>query len=129
MKVGFIGLGTMGASIAMNAIKGQHQLIVHDLNESAATAHIEAGAAWAESPAGVTSDTDVILLSLPGPKEFEAVTLGEGGLLDAVQPGQAILDLTTNSPTVIRRVSAIFADKGVQLLDAPVSGGPAGAKS
>lgn len=129
MKVGFIGLGTMGCKIAMNALKGQHALVVHDLDRSRAAALEEAGAQWAASPGDAVKGVDVVLLSLPGPPEFEAVTLGANGLLDAVSSGQAIFDLTTNSPTVIRKVAAQFAEKGVELLDAPVSGGPSGAES
>ena len=129
MKVGFIGLGTMGAKMAMNAIKGGHELTVHDMSSQVAKQHIDAGATWAETPAALAEGMDVILMSLPGPKEFEAVTLGPDGLINAVKPGQAILDLTTNSPTVVRRVAAEFAKADVQLLDAPVSGGPSGAES
>jgi len=129
MKVGFIGLGTMGGRIAMNAIRGGHELTVNDVSSQVAQRHIEAGATWAATPAALTDGVDVILMSLPGPKEFEAVTLGPDGLIDSVKPGQAILDLTTNSPTVVRRVAALFAEKGVHLLDAPVSGGPTGAES
>lgn len=129
MKVGFIGLGTMGGRIAMNAIKGGHELTVHDMSSQVAKRHIDAGASWANTPAAVAEGVDVIMMSLPGPKEFEAVTLGPDGLIHAVQPGQIILDLTTNSPTVVRKVAEAFADKGVHLLDAPVSGGPTGAES
>jgi 3-hydroxyisobutyrate dehydrogenase-like beta-hydroxyacid dehydrogenase len=129
MKIGFIGLGTMGASIAHNAIKGGHTLRVHDLNKASADALLAAGATWADTPAGVAEGADVIMMSLPGPREFEAVTLGQDGLVGAVTSGQAILDLTTNAPTMVRTVAAVFAEKGVQLLDAPVSGGPDGARS
>lgn len=129
MKVGFIGLGTMGARIAMNAIKGGHELTVHDMSSQVAKPLLDAGAGWAETPAALADGVDVIMMSLPGPKEFEAVTLGPDGLIETVQAGQAILDLTTNSPTVVRRVAARFAEKGVHLLDAPVSGGPTGAES
>lgn len=129
MKVGFIGLGTMGAKIAMNALKGGHELTVHDVSSQVAKPLTDAGAAWADTPAKLADGVDVIMMSLPGPKEFEAVTLGPDGLFEAVTPGQAILDLTTNSPTVVRRVAARFAEKGVHLLDAPVSGGPSGAES
>ena len=129
MKVGFIGLGTMGARIAMNAIKGGHELTVHDMSSQVAKPLLDAGAGWAETPAALADGVDVIMMSLPGPKEFEAVTLGPDGLIETVQAGQAILDLTTNSPTVVRRVAARFAEKGVHLLDAPVSGGPTGAQS
>ncbi|HUS98329.1 MAG TPA: NAD(P)-dependent oxidoreductase [Hyphomicrobiaceae bacterium] len=129
MKVGFIGLGTMGASIAMNAIKGQHKLTVHDLNKASATTLLDAGATWAGSPADAASGADVVFTSLPGPREFEAVTLGQGGLIESARPGLAIFDLTTNSPTTIRKVAALLAEKGAELLDAPVSGGPDGART
>ena len=129
MKVGFIGLGTMGAKIAMNALKGGHELTVHDVSSQVAKPLIDAGAGWADTPAKLADGVDVIMMSLPGPQEFEAVTLGPDGLIETVAPGQAILDLTTNSPTVVRRVAARFAEKGVHLLDAPVSGGPSGAES
>jgi 3-hydroxyisobutyrate dehydrogenase len=129
MKVGFIGLGTMGASIARNAMKGGHELFVHDLNRAAAEPLLAEGATWVDTPGEAASGTDAILMSLPGPKEFEAVTLGDDGLIHKVSTGQAIFDLTTNSPNVVRRVAEVFAEKGVQLLDAPVSGGPSGARS
>lgn len=129
MKVGFIGLGTMGASIARNAMKGGHELFVNDLNRAAAEPLLAEGATWVETPGDAAVGTDVVLMSLPGPKEFEAVTLGENGLIQKISPGQAIFDLTTNSPNVVRRAADAFADKGVELLDAPVSGGPAGARS
>lgn len=129
MKIGFIGLGTMGARMAANVLKGGHELTVHDVSTQVAKPLLEAGAGWASTPAELADGVDVILMSLPGPQEFEAVTLGTDGLIHSVKTGQAILDLTTNSPTVVRRVAAAFAEKGVQLLDAPVSGGPTGAES
>jgi len=129
MKVGFVGLGTMGGRMAMNAIQGGHQLVVHDLASQMAEQHVSAGAEWAPSLKSVADHADVVLLSLPGPKEFEAVTTGPGGLLEYIRPGQIIFDLTTNSPTVVRHVAEQFAERGAHLLDAPVSGGPSGAQS
>ncbi len=129
MKVGFIGLGTMGSNIALNAIKGQHKLTVHDLNEAAGAPHLKAGAEWAMTPAAAAQGAEVVMMSLPGPAEFEVVTLGTNGLFEAATEGQVILDLTTNSPSVVRRVAEKFATKGVELLDAPVSGGPDGART
>ena len=129
MKVGFIGLGTMGASIALNAIKGQHSLIVHDINHAAAKPHLEIGAEWANSPKDVGTQSDVVFTSLPGPAEVEEVTLGSNGLIEGLSAGNAYFDLSTNSPTVMRRLHATMKEKGVEVLDAPVSGGPDGAKS
>ena len=126
MKVGFIGLGTMGGSMALNVRKAGHELTVYDLRRDAAKPHLEAGAAWGEGPRAVAEVSDVVLTSLPGPKEAEAV--GEE-LLESMQPNAAWFDLSTNSPTVVRRIHAKFKEKGIAMLDAPVSGGPAGAKS
>jgi 3-hydroxyisobutyrate dehydrogenase len=129
MKVGFIGLGTMGASMATNVQQSGHALVVHDLRAEAAKPHLAAGAMWAETPRAVAEASEVVLTSLPGPPEVEAVALGAQGLLAGVRPGQAYVDLSTNSPTVIRRIHAAFAARGVAVLDAPVSGGPRGART
>lgn len=131
MKAGFIGLGTMGASMAANLQKGVqkdgHTVIVHDINSQAAGPHLRNGAIWADSPAAVAAEADVIFTSLPGPVEFDAVSFGETGILSAIKPGAAYFDLTTNSPTTVRKAHAEYAKKGAYLFDAPVSGGPRGA--
>lgn len=126
MNVGFIGLGTMGASMALNLRKAGYALTVHDLKREAAAPHVAAGAQWADSPRDVAAASDVVLTSLPGPPETEAVA---DALRDGLQPGGAWFDLTTNSPTVVRKLHARCAEKQVAMLDAPVSGGPHGAKS
>ena len=129
MRVGFIGLGTMGASIALNAIRGQHSLVVYDINQSTASPHLELGAKWAATPKEVAANSEVVFTSLPGPNEVRSVALGEEGILAGLSTGSAYFDLSTNSPTVIRDLHEMFRNKGVELLDAPVSGGPDGAKS
>ena len=126
MRVGFIGLGTMGASIALNAMKGGFALTVHDMRKEAGAPHIKAGARWADSVEDVGRDADVVLTSLPGPKEVKAVA---EGLIKTMRPGTVWFDLSTNSPTVVRELHARFAEKKISVLDAPVSGGPSGAKS
>ncbi len=126
MKVGFIGLGTMGGSMALNVRKAGHELTVYDVRREVAKPHLEAGAAWGEGPRAVAAVSDIVFTSLPGPREAEAV--GEE-LLDSLEPGKAWFDLSTNSPTVVRRIHARFAEKGIPMLDAPVSGGPEGARS
>ena len=127
MKIGFIGLGTMGGHMAFNArTKGGFEMIVHDLRREASLRHVEAGAVWADDLATLAQGADIVLTSLPGPKEVEAV--GEV-LLANMRRGAPWFDLSTNSPTVVRRLHASFAAKGIPLLDAPVSGGPSGAQS
>jgi 3-hydroxyisobutyrate dehydrogenase-like beta-hydroxyacid dehydrogenase len=129
MQVGFIGLGTMGASMALNTLRGGYQLIVHDIKRDAAAPHLEEGATWADSPREVAERSEVVFTSLPGPPEVEAVALGAQGLLQGVSAGKVYFDLSTSSPTLIRRIHAAFAERGAHVLDAPVSGGPVGART
>ncbi|MYW96212.1 NAD(P)-dependent oxidoreductase [Amycolatopsis rubida] len=129
MKVGFIGLGAMGLGMAANLRRAGHDLVVHDLNRTSAATLEEAGATWADSTAGLASQVDVVFTSLPGPVQMREVGTGEGGLLSALKPGSAWFDLTTNSPTVVREVHTVCREHGVELFDAPVSGGPKGARS
>ena len=129
MKVGFIGLGTMGSSIATNLLRAGRDLVVHDLQRSSADPHLEQGAAWADSPADVARASDIVFTSLPGPREVEAVALGSDGLIEGARSGLAYFDLTTNSPTTMRLVHDSLGAVGVDVFDAPVSGGPDGARS
>ena len=129
MQVGFIGLGTMGASMASNLQKAGYKLVVHDVRRQNAGVHLAAGAQWADSPKAVAEACEVVLLSLPGPPEVESVALGKDGLIEGLKQGSACFDLTTNSPTLVRRIAKTYAERGLHLLDAPVSGGPHGAKS
>lgn len=129
MKVGFIGLGTMGASMAANLQKAGHEVTVHDVRKEAAEKHLGSGAAWADSPKQVAAASEVVFTSLPGPPEVEAVALGEVGILAGMEAGGVYFDLSTNSRAVVRKINAAFAEKGAHMLDSPVSGGPRGAKS
>jgi 3-hydroxyisobutyrate dehydrogenase-like beta-hydroxyacid dehydrogenase len=129
MKVGFIGLGIMGSSMASNLQAAGHALCVHDIRRPAAAPHLAAGAEWKDTPRQVAEAVDVVFTSLPGPPEVEAVALGADGLIHGLRKGAAFFDLSTNSPAMIRRIHAAFQEKGVHVLDAPVSGGPIGAKT
>jgi 3-hydroxyisobutyrate dehydrogenase-like beta-hydroxyacid dehydrogenase len=129
MQIGFIGLGTMGASMAANLQKAGHKLVVNDIRRASAASHLSAGGVWADTPQAVAEQAELIFASLPGPPEVEAVALGPEGLLSGIRPGAAFLDLTTNAPATVRKVHAAFAEKGAHALDAPVSGGPRGAAS
>ena len=126
MKVGFIGVGTMGAGMASNMQKGGNELVVNDLTRQAASRHLSAGATWAETPKQVAESCEVVFTSLPTPADVKAVGVG---LLEGFRPGSAWFDLSTNAVDVVRALHAEFAAKGVHFLDAPVSGGPAGANS
>jgi 3-hydroxyisobutyrate dehydrogenase len=119
----------MGSGIAANLRKAGYELVVHDVRRERAQPLLALGATWAETVADVGRAADVVFTSVPGPKEMQEVGTGEGGLLGSMREGSAWFDLTTNSPTVVREVCKRFQEKGIALLDAPVSGGPAGARS
>src|SRR5690348_1920118 len=101
MQVGFIGLGTMGASMAANLQRAGYQLVVNDVRRAAAERHLAAGAAWAATPEMVAAQCDVVFTSLPGPPEVEAVALGPNGLIAGIKPDAAYFDLSTNAPAVM----------------------------
>lgn len=121
MKAGFVGLGVMGAHMAENLARAGHAVIGTDLRKVEV-----AGVQWAASAAEAAAEADVVFTSLPGPKEVEALAPKLG---DALPKGAAWFDLTTNSPACVRRVHAQLKTLGVDFLDAPVSGGKAGAQS
>jgi 3-hydroxyisobutyrate dehydrogenase len=129
MKIGFIGLGTMGAFMAANLQRSQYRLVVTDVRREAASRHLENGAEWAATPREIAAQCEVVFTSLPGPKEVEAVVFGGDGLLAGAHPGMAYFDLSTNSQALMRRVHAAMAEKGAHAFDAPVSGGPKGAET
>jgi 3-hydroxyisobutyrate dehydrogenase len=127
--VGFIGLGNMGRLMAANLAAAGYRLVVHDVRREAAAALLDAGAAWADSPAAVARAAPVVCTSLPGPAELEAVFGGERGLRAGVGAGSLLLDFTTNAPQLVRRLAAELRPLGAAMLDAPVSGGVSGAAS
>jgi 3-hydroxyisobutyrate dehydrogenase len=129
MQVGFIGVGTMGAGMAANLQKAGHKLVINDLTRQAASHHLAAGGVWADTPKAVAEQCEIVFCSLPTPADVELVALGADGVLAGFKPGSVLFDLSTNSPTVVRQIHAKFAEKGVHMMDAPVSGGPKGAKS
>jgi 3-hydroxyisobutyrate dehydrogenase len=129
MKVGFIGLGTMGGGMSLNIRHAEHDMTVFDINKDAGKRHIDAGCDWGDSPKVVAEASEIVFTSLPGPPEVEAVALGPNGLLEGMKPGSVWCDLSTNSPTLMRRLHGIFAEKGIHVLDTPVSGGPVGANT
>ena len=129
MKIGFIGLGTMGSRMAANLIKHGHSLIINDMLHASAQPLIALGAKWAATPAALGSQVDVVFLSLPGPPQVQEVLTGPNGLSASLRAGSAVFDFSTNAPRVIRELHAELAKKELIFLDAPVSGGPTGAAS
>jgi 3-hydroxyisobutyrate dehydrogenase len=115
--------------MASHIIAAGHTVTVHDIRREAATPHLEKGAQWADSPRAAAAASEIVFTSLPGPKEVEAVALGEGGVLQGAQPDTVYVDLSTSSPTLIRHIHAVYQEKKIHVLDAPVSGGPVGAQA
>ncbi|MGE3538513.1 MAG: NAD(P)-dependent oxidoreductase [Candidatus Tectimicrobiota bacterium] len=129
MDIGFIGVGNMGAGMANNLLKAGYTLTVNDVRRDAAGPLLEQGARWADTAKQVAMQSEITFTSLPGPPDVEAVALGAEGVLAGMKPGTVYIDLSSNSPTLVRRLHEIFRDKGVHMLDAPVSGGVIGART
>ena len=129
MKIGFIGLGRMGQGMARNLAKAGVELLVYDSNPDAVKSLVDAGAQAAASVAELASQVGVVFTSLPGPVQIEQVVLGAGGILENMAPGLVLFELSTSSLALNRRMYEAFKQKGGAMLDAPVSGGPAGAAS
>ncbi len=108
-------------------LDGGFSLVAHDLRKEAATALLERGAAWADSPSDVAARCDVVCVCVPGPPEMRAVMLGARGVLEGARPGTVVIDHTTNAPGVVREVGTALAARGAHLLDAPLDGGREGA--
>jgi len=129
MKIGFIGVGNIGAPIAGQLLAAGHELVVHDRRREAAAALFAGGAVWGDTPAILAAECEVVCTCLPGPKEMEDVCLGAGALVASLKPGALYIDHTTNAPALVRRVHALLAAQGVGMVDAPVSGGMEGAQT
>jgi 2-hydroxy-3-oxopropionate reductase len=127
--VGFIGLGVMGREMSINLVKAGHQVRVHDVRPDAVAAAAAQGATATRSIAEASHGADAVVLMLPDTPQVEEVILGKGGLLQNPPPGKLVADMSTIAPTATRTLSAELARIGVDLLDAPVSGGPLGAKN
>jgi len=128
--IGFVGLGRMGRGMASNLFRRSgEEVMVFDTSPEAIDALVSIGAIAASSIEELTRSSTVVFTSLPGPPQVEEVVFGSGGILDNLQPGFVLFDLSTNSLSLQRRIYDAFALRGAAMLDAPVSGGPAGAKS
>ena len=130
MKVGYIGVGNMGGPMCRNLIKkSNHAVTVFDLNPAAVKTCTDLGATAGKSIADVTREADVVMTSLPMPRDVEAVTLGDNGILANIGKGKTYIDLSTNAPSMVKKIGAAMAAKGIAMLDAPVSGGTTGAEA
>ncbi|MGD1119161.1 MAG: NAD(P)-dependent oxidoreductase [Dehalococcoidales bacterium] len=128
MKIGFIGIGQMGKHMSRNIQAAGHELVVNDIRQEAAAYLLEKGAAWAATPQAVAEACRIVISCLPTPQSVEQVVGGNGGLKSGWRKGDIYIDMSTNSPSVIRRIAADAGKMGVTVLDAPVSGGTRGAE-
>jgi 2-hydroxy-3-oxopropionate reductase len=127
-KVGFVGLGIMGAAMAGNILEAEYELVVHNRTRTKADQLAQYGARVADSPREVAESSDVVITMLPGPPEVEEVVAGEDGLLEGTTEGSLIIDMSTSSPLVARQLAHTARERGVGMLDGPVSGGDIGAR-
>lgn len=128
LKIGYIGLGLMGKSMARNILKAGFPLVVHNRSQAAVTELVAEGAERATSSAEVASGVDIIFTNLPDSPDVELVVLGPEGIIDGAHPGLIYVDNSTIKPATTRHLAAVLGEKGVQCLDAPVSGGDVGAR-
>ena len=125
MRIGFVGLGTMGGPMARRLAAQGHQVTGYDVDGARAARAREGGVTLATSPGGAAENADAVLSSLPDPAALRCAYLGADGVLGTVKAGATLLDLSTVDPDTWREVAAAARVKGVDCLDAPVSGGPA----
>lgn len=128
-KVGFIGLGIMGRSMAGHILDGGHELHVYNRTRSKADELVARGAIWHDTAGDVATACDVVITIVGYPKDVEETYLGAGGLVERAKVGTILIDMTTSSPTLAGEIAARAAAKGVSVLDAPVSGGDVGARA
>lgn len=129
MLIGFIGAGAMGAPMAANLLRAGHSVQVHTRREASVSALVAAGARWVASPGEACAGTTLVFGALPGPVEIEQVVRGPGGVMESLAPGGVYVDVATNAPRLVRALCADLAVRGIEMLDAPISGGPRGAAS
>jgi len=129
MRIGYIGLGIMGKSMARNILKKGFNVVVYNRSQAAVQELVGEGATAASSPAEVASQVDVVITNLPDSPDVEKVVLGENGIIYGAHPGLIFVDNSTIKPATARKIASRLAEVGVQSLDAPVSGGDIGARN
>ncbi|MBR9872752.1 MAG: 2-hydroxy-3-oxopropionate reductase [Vibrionaceae bacterium] len=123
MKIGFIGLGIMGKPMSKNLLKAGYSLVVLDRNQETVKELVDAGAELATSPKEIALASDVIITMLPNSPHVKEVALGENGLIEGAREGLTLIDMSSIAPLASQEIAAALAEKGMKMLDAPVSGG------
>ncbi len=128
MRVGFVGLGIMGKPMARNLVRAGYHVTVHNRSRPAVEELVAEGAADGGSPRGVAERSEVVITMLPDTPDVEQVVFGPQGLVEGLRPGSVVVDMSTISPVATRSMAARLRERGVEMLDAPVSGGQRGAE-
>jgi 2-hydroxy-3-oxopropionate reductase len=128
MRLGFIGLGIMGRPMAQHLITGGHAMAVHARRPEAAQPLVDLGATACSTPSAVAEHSDIIFTMLTGTGDVEAVVLGEAGVIAGARAGALVVDMSTIDPVATTAIAGALAGRGIDMLDAPVSGGPQGAR-
>ncbi|MGQ9559143.1 MAG: 2-hydroxy-3-oxopropionate reductase [Candidatus Oleimicrobiaceae bacterium] len=128
-RIGFIGLGIMGKPMATNLVRAGFEVTVYNRSKPAVELLVSRGAAAAPSPRAVAERSDVVITMVTDSPDVEQVILGPGGVCEGVRPGMVVIDMSTISPTVTKAIAAALKERGVAMLDAPVSGGDTGARA
>ena len=128
MDIGFIGIGQMGKHMSRHILEAGYKLTICDLNKEAATQLVERGAKWADTPKEMAASCRVVITCLPTPQSVEQVVYGTNGLKSGWKSGDIYVDMSTNAPSLLRRIAEDARSMGVSVLDAPMSGGTMGAE-
>lgn len=123
MKIGFIGLGIMGKPMSKNLLKAGYELTVFDINTAAVEEVVKAGATFGETNAKVAEKSDIIITMLPNSPHVKSVVMGENGVLEGAKEGAILIDMSSIAPLASQEIQKACAQKGIKMLDAPVSGG------
>lgn len=127
-KIGFIGTGVMGSSMVRHLLRAGHEVHVYNRTKKKAMPLVEEGAIWQDNPAAVTRKTDVVITIVGYPTDVESTYFGEGGIFEAAEERHLLIDMTTSTPTLAKKIHEAGKARGIATLDAPVSGGDKGAK-
>jgi 3-hydroxyisobutyrate dehydrogenase len=128
-RIGWIGLGLMGSRMLPHLLDAGHQASVHDRVEAAAAPLVARGARWCADAGTVAAQSDAVVTIVAFPADVEAVYLAPGGIVERARPGALLIDMTSSSPALARRIAEAGGARGLDVIDAPVSGGPAGAET
>ncbi|EEI23096.1 NAD(P)-dependent oxidoreductase [Lentilactobacillus hilgardii] len=129
MKIGFIGTGVMGTGMINNLLKANFEVTVYNRTKAHAQEVLNHGASWQQTPADVAKVSDVVITIVGFPKDVEEVYFGHNGIFETARPGETLIDMTTSSPVLAKKIFSAGQDRQIDVLDAPVSGGDVGARN